>query len=401
MDILADIFGDIADPDTLTRRVETDRFGPFTFRLGLDLHALTLPLVRVQDAQRRFAGSPLAQVANRLEPEVLVESVHGTNTIEGGDLTPDETRQVLALPPEQLTAERQRRVRNVRDAHALATATAADPAWRLDGDFLRAVHVAVCRELSDDDYRPGVLRDNPRNRVTRVGDAAHGGVYKPPQHGRDIERLLDALVGWHNTLQDAGVPAIVRAPLVHLYFERIHPFWDGNGRVGRAIEATLLLQDGFRYAPFALWRYYLDHVDEYFSLFNACRRADDAGHAHPNQGFVAFHLEGMRQTLGTLHDRVNELVTVLLFETQLVNALEARQINPRQYTITRLLVDNGEAMPLSALRQHPTYLALYRDKTDKTKQRDLRGLRDQRWLRVDDKGRVWPGFIVGADDGAM
>lgn len=401
MDILADIFGDIADPDTLTRRVETDRFGPFTFRVGLDLPALTVPLVRVQDAQRRFAGSPLAQVANRLEPEVLVESVHGTDTIEGGDLTTDETRQVLALPPEQLTAERQRRVRNVRDAHALATATAADPAWRLDRDFLRAVHVAVCRDLSDDDYRPGVLRDNPRNRVTRVGDAAHGGVYKPPQYGRDVERLLDALVGWHNTLVDAGISAVVRAPLVHLYFERIHPFWDGNGRVGRVIEATLLLQAGFRYAPFALWHYYLDHVDEYFSLFNACRRADEAGHAHPNQAFVAFHLEGMRQTLGALHDRVNELVTLLLFDAQLVKALETSQINPRQYNIMRLLVDNGAPMPLSALRQHTTYLALYRNKTDKTKQRDLRRLRDQRWLRVDDKGLVWPGFIAGADDGAI
>ncbi len=401
MDILADIVGDIADLETLTRRVETDRFGPFTFRAGLDLPTLALPLVRVQDAQRRFSGSPLAQVANRLELEVLVESVHGTNTIEGGDLTPDETREVLALPPEQLTAERQRRVRNVRDAHTLATATAADPAWRLDGDFLRAVHVAVCRELSDDDYRPGLLRDNPRNRVTRVGNAAHGGVYTPPQYGRDIERLLDGLLAWHKTLIDAGVPAIVRAPLVHLYFERIHPFWDGNGRVGRVVEATLLLQDGFRYSPFALWRYYLDHVDEYFSLFNACRKADEAGHAQPNQAFVAFHLEGMRQTLGVLHDRVNELVMVLLFDAQLVTALESGQINPRQYTIMRLLVDNGQPLGLSALRHHPTYLTLYRDKTDKTKQRDLRRLRERDWLRVDDKGLVWPGFIKGADDGAI
>ena len=110
MDILSDIFGRISAPEDLTRRVETDRFGPVTFRLGLDRPALTLPLVRVQDAKQRFAGSPLAQVANRLEPEVLVESVHGTDTIEGGDLSPDETRDVLALPPEQLTAQRQRRV---------------------------------------------------------------------------------------------------------------------------------------------------------------------------------------------------------------------------------------------------------------------------------------------------
>jgi fido (protein-threonine AMPylation protein) len=53
-------------------------------------------------------------------------------------------------------------------------------------------------------------------------------------------------------------PAAIRAPLVHFYYEQIHPFWDGNGRVGRVIEATLLQAAGYRYAPFAMARHYLD-----------------------------------------------------------------------------------------------------------------------------------------------
>lgn len=390
---------DIQDPETPALRVGTDRFGPFTFQVGVDLPALELPLVRVQDAHRRFIGSPLAQVANRLEPEVLVESVHGTNTIEGGDLTPEETGAVLALPPQQVTAERQLRVRNIKAAYDLAHATAADPHWRLDVDFLRTVHLALCRDLPHETYQPGVIRDNPRNRITHVGDAAHGGRYKPPQYGRDIERLLQGLVSWHDTLLDAGVAATVRAPLVHLYFERIHPFWDGNGRVGRVIEATLLLQAGFRYAPFALSRFYLDHIDAYFSLFNTCRKADEAGRAHPNQGFVAFHLDGMRQTLDALHDRVNRIVVRLLFDARLVAATEAGELNPRQYAIVRRVLDNGRPLALTELRQGSAYQTLYRNKTDKTKQRDLRRLREQGWLRVDGSGLLRPGFIAGPDDG--
>lgn len=39
-------------------RVETDRFGPITFQVGLDPQPLKLPLVRVEDAHRRFIGSP-------------------------------------------------------------------------------------------------------------------------------------------------------------------------------------------------------------------------------------------------------------------------------------------------------------------------------------------------------
>lgn len=392
---------DIQDPQTPALRVETDRFGPFTFQVGLDLQALELPLVRIEDAHRRFIGSPLAQVANRLEAEVLVESVHGTNTIEGGDLTPEETGTVLARPPEQIKAQRELRVRNIKAAYDLAHATAADRHWRLDVDFLRAAHLALCRDLPHENYQPGVIRNNPRNRITHVGAAAHGGRYKPPQYGQDIERLLHGLVSWHDTLLDAGVAATIRAPLVHLHFERIHPFWDGNGRVGRVIEATLLLQAGFRYAPFAMSHFYLEHIDAYFSLFNTCRKADEAGKAHPNQAFVAFHLDGMRQTLDALHDRVNRIVNQLLFRARLGVALEARALNPRQYAIVLRVLDNLRPLALSELRQSSAYQTLYRNKTDKTKQRDLRRLREQGWLRLDAGGVLRPGFIAGPDDGVI
>ena len=234
-----------------------------------------------------------------------------------------------------------------------------------------------------------------------MGDAAHGGQYKPPQYGRDIERLLQGLVSWHDTLLDAGVAPTIRAPLVHLYFERIHPFWDGNGRVGRVIEATLLLQAGFRYAPFALSHFYLEHIDAYFSLFNTCRKADEAGKTHPNQAFVAFHLDGMRQTLDALHDRVNRIVDQLLFDARLVAALEAGELNTRQYVIVRRVLDNGQPLALTELRQSSTYQTLYRNKTDKTRQRDLRRLRDQGWLRVDNQGLLRPGFVAAPDDGAI
>ena len=57
--------------------------------------------LRVEDAHRRFVASPLAQVANQLEREVIASSIYGTNTIEGGTLTEDETRSALDLDPAQ------------------------------------------------------------------------------------------------------------------------------------------------------------------------------------------------------------------------------------------------------------------------------------------------------------
>lgn len=380
-------------------RIETARFGPFTFRLGVDPAALQVALVRAQDAHRRFVASPLAQVATGLEREVLVDSVHGTNTIEGADLTPDETGALLALPPEQLRSTRELRVRNIRAAYNLALASSADARWQPTVDWIRAMHAEVCRDLADADNLPGLLRDTPDGRMTYVGDSAHGGRYKPPQLGRDIRHLLQALMEWHGGLVDAGVPALIRAPLMHLYFERIHPFWDGNGRVGRLVEATLLLQEGFRYAPFALWRYYLDNVDEYFTLLNVCRKAEAAGHAHPNQDFVRYHLEGMRVTLERLHDRVNRMVGLLLFDADLVRALERREINAREYAVVRRVLDHGAPLPLTELRRTVQYRQLYRDLTEKTMQRDLRRLREKKWLHVDSEGRLWPGLLSPPESG--
>jgi Fic family protein len=381
-----------SDLERLTLRVDTGRFGPFVFAVGIDCALARQALQRVEDAHERFIASPLSQVANQLEREVLVSSVFGTNTIEGGTLSEDETASALALNPAHVKETEQRRAVNIKAAYDLSKQAANTPGWSLDSAFILQLHRLVTEEVPHPDNRPGLIRDNPKHRVTYVGDEAHGGRYKPPQFGRDVQALLSALVGWHRGLEQAGVPALIRAPLVHLYYEQIHPFWDGNGRVGRVIEATLLQAAGYRYAPFALARYYLAHIDEYFTLFNTCRKASEKSKPAPNQPFVGFHLEGMRLTINALHDRVNRIVTLLLYESRIRRALDEKEINPRQYTLVSHLLDKGP-MLLEEVRHSPWYASLYLKRNDKTRQRDLRGLREMELVFLDADNRLWPGFI--------
>lgn len=375
-------------------RVETQRFGPFTFQGGVALDALMLEKVRVEDAWEMFNASPLAQVANQLTREVLVQSVYGTNTIEGADLTEEETGRALDLDPKRVQAEQDVRVRNIRSAYELAVRSSEDPAWQFSVEYVKAVHSEICRDLAHPDNRPGLFRDNPKERPTVVGDAAHGGQYKPPQFRGDIDLLMDALVRWHAQLEAEEVPALIRAPLVHLYFELIHPFWDGNGRVGRVLEATLLRCAGFRYAPFALAKFYQEQIHRYFALFNACRRAAVRGDANPNQEFVSFHLQGLREVIRRLHGRVNFLVQQLLFEAVLQGRRDDRSINTRQYAIVRRVMEHGRPLPIAALRADPIYRALYSRKTDKTRQRDLKKLLDGGLLRLDGENQLWPAFAA-------
>jgi Fic family protein len=388
-----DISGDKILSGDLMKRVETSRFGPFTFQVGVDDREAAMLLQRVADAQERFLSSPLSQVANRLEQEVLVSSIFSTNSIEGGTLTEEETKDALALDPAQVQAIEQRRAVNIKAAYDIAQKSAQAPHWRLSVDFIKQIHAAITDGLPHKYNRPGQIRNNPKSIVTHVGDTAHGGRYKPPQYGGDIELLLDHLVIWYDVLVTAEIPALIRAPLVHYYFELIHPFWDGNGRVGRVLEATVLHGAGFRYAPFAMARHYLERIDQYFTLFNLCRKQADKKTAYPNTPFALFHLDGMLAGINRLHDRVNAMVRLLLFETRIKHLRDTKEINLRQYAILTQVMERGKPFQIDELRRAPWLEALYAKLGDKTKQRDLSGLREQELLVVDEKGLVWPGFV--------
>lgn len=369
---------DIFMDNNCDKRVETLRSGVFKFQLGVSEAEIRLPLQRVVDAQERFRSSPLSSVATDLEKEVVVSSIFGTNSIEGGELNEQETEQVLALSPEQIQTIHQRRVVNIKNAYDFIRDVASQAHWQPTLSDVCRIHVLVSEGLQIEapENMPGRLRDNPEGIITRVGNDEHGGIYKPPQLGKDIQLLLSSLLDWNRELTDAGIPALIRAPLVHLYFELIHPFWDGNGRVGRVLEAGILYADGFRYAPFAQASYYFKHIHQYFALFNYCRKAGEKKRDYPNQPFIDFFLTGMLETINHLHDRVNDMMRVLLFTARLKELKDSKQLNNRQYAIVNQILKQRELHTLAQLKQSAWFIALYDKLTDKTKSRDFAKLKE-------------------------
>ena len=97
--------------------------------------------------------------------------------------------------------------------------------------------------------------------------------------------------------------------------------------------------------------------------------------------------------LNRLHDRVNAIVKQLLFETRIRHLRDTKEINLRQYVILTQMMERDRPLKFDELRRAPWYLVLYAKLGEKTKQRDLSGLRDQALLVVDEKGLVWPGVV--------
>jgi len=378
-------------------RVEADRFGPFTFQIGCEERQIELLFLRVSDAQQRLIGSPFAQVAHHLEKEVVVSSVFGTNTIEGGTLSEEETAHVLDMDPEKVQEIEQRRVVNIKKVYEFSRKMAESKGWQLNLSFFNSVHALLTDKIPDEYNKLGVVRNNSRDLITYVGSPQHGGKYKPPQLGKDIKKLLSALVQFNEELLGLNVPVLIRAPLVHFYYELIHPYWDGNGRVGRIVEATLLHAEGFRYAPFAQAGFYLKNIDQYFTLFSTCRKAAKKGREYPNMAFVQFFLEGMLESLNTLHDQVNNMVKILIFENRLRHLLDEKTINKRQYAIVKQITSDAGGISLKDLRKSPWYDALYSKLSGKTSLRDIAGLNNLNLIFKDENDQIWPGILKGLD----
>ena len=86
---------------------------------------------------------------------------------------------------------------------------------------------------------PGQFR-RTQNWIGAPGSTPSTATYVPPP----ADALADCLKDWERFLHDRTLPALVHAGLAHAQFEAIHPFLDGNGRVGRLVITLLLIERG-------------------------------------------------------------------------------------------------------------------------------------------------------------
>ena len=275
----------------MTLKIETHRSGIFVFQVGADLEKLRPILDKIDYGHRLFSSLPLLpDIAAQLEKETLVSSIRGTDCIEGGTLTEDEILQVIESTPEVTQEERKQRISNLSKAYQFVEQQVinSQPAFLLSEQFILHLHQIISSHLNDGHYSPGQYRDNPKSKITKVGDAEHGGAYKPPQAHIDIKLLMGQLVAWLNSPELLEFPCLIRAALAHYYFERIHPFQDGNGRVGRLLEKTILLAAGYKYASRGVDGYYLQNIDAYFLAFNHARKQEKDSPENCNQVFIEF-----------------------------------------------------------------------------------------------------------------
>ena len=146
---------------------------------------------------------------------------------------------------------------------------------------------------------------------TRPGNAA----YVPPLPA-DVEPAMGALEQFIHA-PEPDVPELVRAALVHVQFETIHPFLDGNGRVGRLLIPVMLASSGVLQQPLLYLSLYLrEHRDEYYRLLGQVRTEGDW------EAWVDFFLDGVEQTAGGAVATANALLDLMRSDQARVAGLQ-------------------------------------------------------------------------------
>lgn len=184
--------------------------------------------------------------------------------------------------------------------------------------LLREMHELLLRGGRGAHKTPGEFRRS-QNWIGGRSPATAAFVPAPPDH------LPQCLGELERFLHDDSVPTVIRAALAHVQFETIHPFLDGNGRLGRLLIALMLCSDGVLREPtLYLSLYFKTHRARYYALLDAVRTKGDW------EGWLVFFLDGVAETAQQAVDTAQRLLQLLNADRVRINALGRRAGNVGQ-----------------------------------------------------------------------
>ena len=152
--------------------------------------------------------------------------------------------------------------------------------------LIREIHKRLLKRVRGSNLTPGDLRTS-QNWIGPVGCAINEAVFVPPPH-QELHYLLGQLEKFLHDQLD--IPPLIKISLAHAQFETIHPFLDGNGRMGRLLITFLLYQQKILRQPVLyLSHFFKRHRSDYYERLQLIRDMGDW------EGWLEFFLTGVAE----------------------------------------------------------------------------------------------------------
>jgi Fic family protein len=239
-----------------------------------------------------------------LRRNLLAHAIQGSNSIEGYVATFEQA--VAAAEGEKPLDGQSETVIAIfgyRNALTYILQLADDPYCVLNAELIRGLHYTMlAHDLTKNPgrWRPGTIlvRHEPSEEI----------VYRGPDADR-VPKLMHELMELLQTDNEKTEQhVVVRAAMAHLNLEMIHPFSDGNGRMGRALQTLVLARDGILEPPFASIEEYLGAKANTQDYYNVLQRVG-GGSWQPDRDtrpWIRFCLTAHYRQAMTVSRRINE-----------------------------------------------------------------------------------------------
>lgn len=223
---------------------------------------------------------------------VLSSRIEGTKT-SLSDLLIDEIEDGHARPENRDDIEE---VRNY--VRALEHGMRRMPALPLSLRLIRDIHAELMTGVRGDKATPGEFRRS-QNWIGPAGSTPATAAFVPPP----VNEMMDCLGEWETFLhlRDA-IPDLIQCAMMHVQFETIHPFLDGNGRIGRLLVTFFLMERGRLTQPLLYLSAFIDaHKSDYYDLLQRVRTHGDW------DAWIRYFLQGVTVTATAAGQQAREL----------------------------------------------------------------------------------------------
>lgn len=265
---------------------------------------------------------------NLVNPDVLLSPLRTqeavlSSKIEGTQANLQEVLEFEAEPSEEITRKNTDILEILNYRRAMQRAIEVPDARRLTLNLIREIHAILLDSVRGADKGRGDFR-RTQVYIAPDGQPIEKASYIPPDP-LELPQLLDNFEKYvHGDEQDI----MVQLAMVHAQFELIHPFLDGNGRVGRILIPLFLYEKEVISSPVFFMSAYLEsHRDEYYSRLQAISANGDF------QGWIHFFLRGMVsqaeedtgkvKEITALYENMKHVVTDVARSQNAIRALDA------------------------------------------------------------------------------
>ncbi len=196
--------------------------------------------------------------------------------------------------------------------------------------LLCETHNVLMQGVRGEEKNPGQFRTS-QNWIGPTGSSLKNAKYIPP-NPEDMKQAMSDLEKYVNALNPTPSNALIRAALVHYQFETIHPFLDGNGRIGRLLVTLYLIDQKALLQPTLYLSYYLKkNRIEYYDRMSEVRGKDNY------EQWVTFFLQAIRDSA---LDAVKTIQQLVELRTKNLERLAQNKATPSILRIYEYLEQN-------------------------------------------------------------